>query len=113
MEHNFGMHSGGNTSRAIKFKIGCVTACLLVATFAAAAVPPAIVDAARTGDWSAVRALIAANKAAANSADIDGSRALHWAVRVGEAGVVDVLLKAGADPTAKDRLGVTPLFLAA
>jgi ankyrin repeat protein len=57
--------------------------------------------------------LVAANKAAANSADLDGTRALHWAIRAGEAGIVDVLLKAGADARAKDRLGVTPLFLAA
>jgi len=97
----------------MKFKIGFVTTFLLLATFAAAAPPPTVVDAARTGDWNVVRSLVAANKAAANSADIDGTRALHWAIRAGEADIVDVLLKAGADATAKDRLDITPLFLAA
>lgn len=94
------------------FKFGFVTSFLLVATIATAAPPPTIVDAARTGDWSAVRSLVAADKAAVNSTDIDGTRALHWAIRAGEAEIVDVLLKAGADATAKDRLDVTPLFLA-
>ena len=56
----------------MKFKIGFVTPSLLVATVAAAAPPPTIVDAARTGDWKAVRSLVAANKAAVNSADADG-----------------------------------------
>src|SRR5688572_27591778 len=97
----------------MKFKIGFVTTFLLVATVAAAALPPTVVDAARTGDWKVVRSLVAANKAAANSADTDGTRALHWAIRAGEADIVDVLLKACADATAKDRLDVTPLFLAA
>ena len=97
----------------MKFKIGFVTTFLLVATVAAAALPPTVVDAARTGDWNVVRSLVAANKAAANSADTDGTRALHWAIRAGEADIVEFLLKAGADATAKDRLDVTPLFLAA
>jgi ankyrin repeat protein len=97
----------------MKLKIGFVTSFLLVATVAIAAPPPTIVDAARSGDWSSVRSLVAANKAAVNSSDIDGTRALHWAIRAGESDIVDVLLKAGADATAKDRLDVTPLFLAA
>jgi len=97
----------------MKFKIGFVTTFLLVATVAAAALPPTVVDAARTGDWNVVRSLVAANKTAANSADTDGTRALHWAIRAGEADIVEFLLKAGADATAKDRLDVTPLFLAA
>src|SRR4030095_14051425 len=97
----------------MKFKIGFVTTFLLVATLAAAAPPATVVDAARTGDWNAVRSLVAANKAAVNMPDIDGTRALHWAIRAGEADIVELLLKAGADATAKDRLDVTPLFLAA
>jgi ankyrin len=57
--------------------------------------------------------LVAANKATVNTPDIDGTRALHWAIRAGEADIVELLLRAGADATAKDRLDVTPLFLAA
>jgi ankyrin repeat protein len=97
----------------MKFKIGFVTTFLLAATLAAAAPPATVVDAARTGDWNAVRSLVAANKASVNMPDIDGTRALHWAIRAGEADIVELLLKAGADATAKDRLDVTPLFLAA
>jgi uncharacterized protein len=97
----------------MKFKIGFVTTFLLAATLAAAAPPATVVDAARTGDWNAVRSLVAANKATVNMPDIDGTRALHWAIRAGEADIVELLLKAGADATAKDRLDVTPLFLAA
>ena len=97
----------------MKFKIGFVTTFLLAATLAVAAPPATVVDAARTGDWNAVRSLVAANKATVNMSDIDGTRALHWAIRAGEADIVELLLKAGADATAKDRLDVTPLFLAA
>src|SRR5690242_10390107 len=97
----------------MKFKMGFATIFLLVATTAMAASPATLVDAARSGDWNTVRSLVAANRAAANSVDVDGTRPLHWAIRAGEADIVDLLLKAGADATAKDRLDVTPLFLAA
>jgi uncharacterized protein len=97
----------------MKFKIGFVMTFLLASTFAAAAPPATVAEAARTGDWNAVRSLVAANKATVNMPDIDGTRALHWAIRAGEADIVELLLKAGADATAKDRLDVTPLFLAA
>ena len=94
-------------------KMNFVITFLLATTMASAAAPPTLVDAARTGDWNAVRSLVAANRSAVNSADMDGTRALHWAIRAGEADIVEFLLKAGADATAKDRLDVTPLFLAA
>jgi len=94
------------------FKIGFATLFLAVTT-AAAAAPPTLVDAARVGDWGTVRSLVAANKTAVNSADADGTRALHWAIRANETEIADLLLRSGADAKAADRLGVTPLFLAA
>jgi len=97
----------------MKFKVGFVMTFLVASTFAAAAPPATVVDAARSGDWNAVRSLVAANKATVNMPDNDGTRALHWAIRAGEADIVELLLRAGADATAKDRLDVTPLFLAA
>ena len=97
----------------MKFKIGFVMTFLVASAFAAAAPPATVVDAARSGDWNAVRSLVAANKATVNMPDNDGTRALHWAIRAGEADIVELLLRAGADATAKDRLDVTPLFLAA
>lgn len=85
----------------------------LFAAIAAAATPPTVIDAARSGDWSAVRSMVAANKNAVNLTDLDGSTPLHWAVRADEREIVDVLLKAGARANVQDRLGVTPVFLAA
>jgi len=93
-------------------KIGFATTFLLAATIATAA-PPTIVDAARTGDWSAVRSFVTTNKATVNAADVDGTRALHWAIRANETEIAELLLRSGADAKAADRLGVTPLFLAA
>ena len=97
----------------MRLKIVFVPVFLLVATIATAAPPPTIVDAARRGDWTAVRSLVAANKAAVNSTDTDGTPPLHWAIRANEAEIAELLLLSGADAKAADRLGVTPLFLAA
>ncbi len=71
-----------------------------------------LVDAVKRGDASAVRALLA-SKADGNSAEADGTTALHWAVRRGDLATVDLLLKAGAKAGAANRYGITPLYLAA
>lgn len=97
--------------RRMKLKT-CVVAVLLSISTLAAATPATLVDAARTGDWTAVRALVAANKNTVNVADVDGTTPLLWAIRADERDIVDILLRAGADATAPNRLGVTPLFLA-
>jgi len=83
--------------------------------FAAVAGNAPLVDAARAANWNVVRTLIAqgARGEVVNAADSDGSRPLHWAVRADELQVVDLLLRAGADAKAENRLGVTPLYLAA
>src|SRR5690349_20298530 len=96
----------------MKFKTGLVTTFFLMATVATAG-PATLVDAARTGDWTAVRSMVATNKAAVTSADADGTRPLHWAIRANETEIADLLIRSGADAKAADRLGVTPLFLAA
>jgi len=81
----------------------------------AAGVEPALSDAARTGNWETVRSLIATGTKGAivNAPDSDGTRPLHWAVRADELEIADLLLKAGADATAQNRLGLTALNLAA
>ncbi len=71
-----------------------------------------LVDAVKRGDAAAVRALLA-SKADGNSAEADGTTALHWAVRRSDLGTVDLLLTAGAKPGAANRYGITPLYLAA
>ncbi|HEY2380499.1 MAG TPA: ankyrin repeat domain-containing protein [Terriglobia bacterium] len=85
------------------------------ACLAAGAGDIALLDAARSANWSGVRSLVSkgSTKEAVNSADTDGTRPLHWAVRADELEVATLLLRAGADPNAETRLGVTPLYLAA
>ena len=69
-----------------------------------------LVDAVKRGDGQAVRALLQA-KADGNSAEPDGTTALHWAVRRADFATADLLLKAGAKGGAANRYGITPLYL--
>ena len=58
--------------------------------------------------------LFAAMAVAATAADDpDGTTALHWAVRANDLDAAQRLLRAGANPDAANRYGVTPLSLAA
>lgn len=88
---------------------------VLLLTTLAASPNAALVDAARSANWDSVRSQIrgGAKTDVVNASDTDGSRALHWAVRADELEIADMLLRAGADPSAQNRLGVTPLYLAA
>jgi ankyrin repeat protein len=83
--------------------------------FGAAGDATALSDAARVGNWAKVRTLVAGGLKGedVNGSDKDGTRPLHWAVRADELEVADLLLKAGADATAQNRLGLTAIFLAA
>jgi ankyrin len=85
------------------------------AALAAPADAVALSDAARSGNWEQVRALVAGGLGGedVNGSDGDGTRPLHWAVRADELDVAILLLEAGADATASNRLGLTPLYLAA
>ncbi|HET9358407.1 MAG TPA: ankyrin repeat domain-containing protein, partial [Vicinamibacterales bacterium] len=91
-----------------------VVAVLLVSIVGAARLgaDTPLVEAARRGDTSAVRALLQA-KADSNVAEPDGTTALHWAVRAGSLPTADLLLRAGARVAAANRYGITPLYLAA
>src|SRR5207253_1506577 len=84
-------------------------------SLAAGAGDVAVLNAARAANWSDVRSLISKGLPveSVNAADSDGTRALHWAIRADEVQIASLLLKAGADPNAENRLGVTPLYLAA
>jgi len=70
-----------------------------------------VADAAARGDITAVRALIA-QKSDVNAPQADGATALHWAVFKSNKELVDILLKAGANPKAANREGSTPLWIA-
>ena len=68
-------------------------------------------DAVKRGDRKAVAVL--ARAAAVNATEADGTTALHWAVRNGDAETARLLLQRGANASARNRYGVTPLSLAA
>jgi ankyrin repeat protein len=65
-------------------------------------------DAAQKKDLSALRALVQ-RKADVNVAQPDGTTALHWAVVWNNEEAVALLLRAGANATARNRYGATPL----
>jgi ankyrin repeat protein len=85
---------------------------VLLATVTVDAASSDVADAAMKGNREAVRALLQ-RKADANVAQIDGATALHWAVRVDDLDMADMLIRAGANVSAATREGVTPLQLAA
>ena len=70
-----------------------------------------LVQAVKTGNVQTVRAMVKA-KADANSAEPDGTTALHWAVQNGNVEMVDLLIRSGAKVAAANRYGVTPLAVA-
>jgi ankyrin repeat protein len=71
-----------------------------------------IADAAMNKNKDAVRSLLS-KKADVNAPQVDGTTALHWAVRADDLETTDLLIHAGANVSAANREGVTPLMLAA
>jgi ankyrin repeat protein len=71
-----------------------------------------LVDAVRTGNKEAVRALLK-TPGAVNAKSPDGATALHYAVQANDLETTDLLLRAGANPKIANRYGVTPLAVAA
>ena len=93
---------------------GSLAGALLLAALAAhAATDPELVTAVENGDRAFALSLIDSRSADVTAASVDGTTALHWAVRHNDAELVDRLLAAGADASAANRYGVTPLYLAA
>jgi len=76
-----------------------------------AATDPALIDASKRGDSSAVRALLA-KKADVNAPAVDTSTALHWAVKANSLETVNLLIDAGANVKAETRYKITPMSLA-
>jgi len=72
---------------------------------------PAIVVAAREGDFEAVRTMIA-KRADVNQTARDGSTALLWAVYHADVKMAQALLGAGANFVAANKYGVTPMLQA-
>jgi ankyrin repeat protein len=71
-----------------------------------------LADAAMNGNKAAVRSLLL-KKADVNATQVDGTTALHWAVRADDLETADLLIRAGANASAANREGVMPMQLAA
>jgi len=91
--------------------LGCYLLAMLTAGYAAAA-GSEVADAAMQQDREAIRALLQ-RKADVNAPQVDGTTALHWAVRMDDLELADMLIRAGATVTAANLQGVTALQLAA
>ena len=89
-----------------------VEAALAATLLAAANTELPLIDAVKSGNRDAVRALLK-QPGTLKAVEGDGSTALHWAVRGDDLEMVRLLLAAGADVKAATREGVTPLSLAA
>jgi ankyrin repeat protein len=88
----------------------CVLALLSVVEVSAAG--SELADAAMKRNRVAVRSLLQ-RKADVNAPQIDGTTALHWAVRLDDLETVELLVRAGANVSVANRAGATPMQLAA
>jgi uncharacterized protein len=91
--------------------IGCVVL-LLISTVSGDAATSELAEAAMSRNAQAVRSLLQ-KKADVNAPQVDGTTALHWAVRYDDLDTADLLIRSGARVSAANREGVTPLQLAA
>jgi len=82
---------------------------IFVAVLTQAAGDPALVVAARDGDFDAVRTLLT-KRVNVNEVARDGSTAVLWAVHHSDLRMVRALVAAGANPNTPNRYGVTPLL---
>lgn len=86
-------------------------AAFLLAVSAIAAPPPTLPEAAQQLDRPAIELLLK-QMADPNTAQPDGTTALHWAARQDDLEIARLLLGAGANAKAVNRYGVSPLSLA-
>jgi ankyrin repeat protein len=95
----------------LRLVLGCYVVVLLSVVKVDAA-STELADAAMTRNGNAVRSLLQ-RKADVNAPQIDGTTALHWAVRLDDLETAELLIRAGANVSAANRAGATPLQLAA
>jgi ankyrin repeat protein len=88
----------------------CFLIVMLSAGIAAAGRPP-LVEAVKSGDHTALRALLQ-KKTDVNATEGDGTTALHWASHRDDLESVQLLIRAGANVNAANDLGATPLWIA-
>jgi ankyrin repeat protein len=97
-----------NARLALLASLLCVVA---VASLEAAGPDVRLADAVQARDAKATRALLQQH-GDVNAPQPDGATALHWATHWDDLDIVDLLLRAGANPNAVNDLGVPPLVLA-
>src|SRR5437762_2680044 len=93
----------------------CVLGCCVVVLLSivnAAAASSELADAAMRRNTDAVLSLLQ-RKADVDAPQIDGTTALHWAVRWDDLETAEMLIRAGANVSAANRAGATPMQLAA
>jgi ankyrin repeat protein len=95
----------------MRLVLGCCVVVLLSAVKVGAASTD-LADAVMKRNGEAVRALLQ-RKADVNAPQVDGTTALHWAVRLDDLETADLLIRAGANVSAVNRAGATPMQLAA
>jgi len=88
----------------------CLAAIFFSTAYAAENVNP-LIQAAQSGNVAAIK-LALQKHADPNTAEPDGTTALHWAVRVDDLETAGLLIAAGANANAPNKYGVTPLSLA-
>lgn len=88
------------------------TAVLVIWTVSVNAGTSELADAAMARNALSVRSLLQ-KKADVNAPQVDGTTALHWAVRYDDLDTADLLIRSGARVSTANREGVTPLQLAA
>ena len=98
---------GQSTRRLLISLLSFVT--IFAAVLWTAASDPALVVAARDGDFETVRALLA-KRVNVNEPARDGSTAVLWAVHHSDLKMVRALVAAGANVNTPNRYGVTPLL---
>jgi uncharacterized protein len=95
---------------AFRRAIVAIVAALHVSSVAAAA-DPRLIQAVKSKDVEAVRALLK-QRVDVNAAQGDGATPLHWAVHRDDLTTADLLIRAGARANVANDLGTTPLHLA-
>ena len=86
---------------------GCCAVMLLSAASLVAAGSD-LADAVMKGNKQAVRSLLQ-RKLDVNAPQVDGTTALHWAVRMDDLETAELLIRAGANVSAATPAGATPL----
>jgi len=97
--------------KTIRFGLSIAALLSALTVGAAAGADVRVADAAMKSQRDAVRLLIQ-QKADVNSAQPDGTTALHWVVQHDDLETSQLLIRAGAKVDAATRYGVTPLYLA-